>query len=301
MTRQEMPEICDYEGSTYRTDFWEGKGRTYEDGAERAALRRLLPEHGQRILELGAGFGRISDEYRMYRQVVLLDYSFSQLQYARERLGDERFIYVAADAYQLPFAAGVFDGATMIRVIHHFADVPAVLAGIRRVLAPGGVFILEHANKRNLKALLRYALRRQQWSPYDRAPVEFVKLNFDFHPAYIGDALTAAGFSVQQRVPVSFFRLGLLKRALPAGMLVRADSLLQRTPLYVSPSIFVRAVAGGEFAGNAAVALDDREALFAAPGSGAVLRREGDSLVCTQSGLRWAVRDGIYDFKQPIT
>jgi SAM-dependent methyltransferase len=108
------PPICDYEGSNYRTEFWEGKGRDYEDQVERIALRRLLPKHGRRLLELGAGFGRLTSEYSMYDQVVLVDYSFSQLQYAQEKFGNSsRFIYVAADAYQLPFRAGVFDGAVM--------------------------------------------------------------------------------------------------------------------------------------------------------------------------------------------
>ena len=41
------PPICDYEGSNYRTEFWEGKGRNYEDQVERIALRRLLPKHGK--------------------------------------------------------------------------------------------------------------------------------------------------------------------------------------------------------------------------------------------------------------
>ncbi|NJL55236.1 class I SAM-dependent methyltransferase [bacterium] len=144
-----MPEsrpskICDYEGSNYRTEFWEGQGRDYEDRAERIALRRLLPERGgRRLLEIGAGFGRLTNEYAHYDQVVLLDYSFSQLQYAREHYGDsDRFVYVAADVYNLPFQTGTFDAATMIRVIHHMADVPRALTQIQRVLAPGAIFIL---------------------------------------------------------------------------------------------------------------------------------------------------------------
>jgi SAM-dependent methyltransferase len=99
----DTPPICNYEGSTYRTDFWEGQGREYEDLAERWALRRLLPPAGQRILDIGAGFGRLAGLYGGYDQVILLDYSRSQLAYARQNLGDERFIYVAADVYHLPW------------------------------------------------------------------------------------------------------------------------------------------------------------------------------------------------------
>ena len=43
---ESRPRICDYEGSNYRTEFWEGKGRDYEDQVERIALRRLLPQNG---------------------------------------------------------------------------------------------------------------------------------------------------------------------------------------------------------------------------------------------------------------
>ena len=38
------PPVIDYEGSAYRTDFWEGQGRNYEDAAERLALRDRLLE-----------------------------------------------------------------------------------------------------------------------------------------------------------------------------------------------------------------------------------------------------------------
>ena len=64
------PRICDYEGSNYRTEFWEGKDRDYEDRVERVALRRLLPASGRRLLEIGAGFGRLTNEYAAFDQVV---------------------------------------------------------------------------------------------------------------------------------------------------------------------------------------------------------------------------------------
>ncbi|HLY28855.1 MAG TPA: hypothetical protein VKQ72_21090, partial [Aggregatilineales bacterium] len=33
--------------------------------------------------------------------------------------------------------------------------------------------------------------------------------------------------------------------------------------------------------------------------SASPLRREGDVMVCPEHGHRWAIRDGIYDFKEP--
>ena len=292
----EPPRICDYEGSNYRTAFWESKDRAYEDRVERLALRKLLPAGGRRLLEVGAGFGRLTDEYSAFDQVVVMDYSLSQLQYAQEYLGrSSRFVYVAADAYQLPFGDSVFDAATMIRVLHHMADVPAVLAQVHRVLAAGSPFILEHANKRHLKSIGRYLLRQQSWNPFDRQPVEFVELNFDFHPAYVRQELNRAGFELKQRLPVSFFRMGLLKRYLPADFIVNADNVLQQSGFLYSPSVFIKSIARGSTPDNL-----DAENIFVSPESGGPLTRDGDTVVCDSTGKRWAIRDGIYDFKAPL-
>ncbi|MGC8855860.1 MAG: class I SAM-dependent methyltransferase, partial [Anaerolineae bacterium] len=113
------PPVCNYDGSDYQTSFWEKGGRAYEDRAEAIALKRLLPKNGQLLLELGAGAGRNTPRYRGFERVVLLDYSITQLQQARARLGDSpHYLYVAADIYRLPFVDGVFDAATMIRTLH---------------------------------------------------------------------------------------------------------------------------------------------------------------------------------------
>ncbi|KXK49154.1 MAG: type 12 methyltransferase [Chloroflexi bacterium OLB13] len=302
--RPDRPSICDYEGSNYRTEFWENQGRDYEDRVERAVLRRLMPERGRRLLEIGAGFGRLTAEYlKSYDQIVLLDYSFSQLEYARDQLGaGSKFIYVAADAYALPFKPAQFDGVSMIRTIHHMANVQLALQQVARVMTDGGVFMLEHANKQNFKAMTRYALKRQSWNPYTREPYEFVELNFVFHPQYMVDALEQHGFAIERRVPISWFRLGALKRVIPAGTLAALDTVLQYSGLLLTPSIFVRSSklpAGGPTAQSIDVSADPIN-LFVCPESGGPLTREGDVLYSPKSGLRWAIRDGIFDFKVPL-
>ncbi|MCY4525969.1 MAG: class I SAM-dependent methyltransferase [Anaerolineaceae bacterium] len=290
-------DIIDYEGSRYRHEFWEDANRAYEDRVERVALRRLLPASGRRLLEVGAGYGRLTPEYRGFDQVVLLDYSLTHLQDAQRNLGrDKRFLYVAADVCQQPFCGGAFDATTTIRVLHHLLDVPGALAETARVLATGGVLVLEHASKRHLKSALRHALGLQKWSPYSLEPLEFVKLNFDFHPEYMRQQLAAVGFRIDRRLPVSWMRLGLLKSALPTGLLVRTDSLLQHSGALWSPSVFVRATREGP--AEVSIAVDD---FLRCPRNGEGLRREGDSMVSVESGRRWAIRDGIYDFREPLT
>jgi len=292
------PRICDYGDSTYRQDFWEGQGRAYEDAVERGLLQQLLPASGGRLLEIGAGYGRITDEYGMFQQVVLLDYSLEQLQYARARFGDEGYLYVAADAYRMPFQPAVFDAATMIRVIHHFENVPAVLDQIRRVLLSDGQLILEYANKRNLKAMLRHLLGMNEWNPYTLPPVEFVELNFNFHPDYMQSQVLRRGFDVLRVVPISWFRLGLLKRSLPTRLLAALDRLLQRSGWTIAPSVFLDLRLNDGSRGRAAPAADPLDILQCSR-SGARLQRVDDILV-SDNGIRWAIRDGVYDFRQPL-
>lgn len=297
----EMPPVCDYEGSDYQTSFWDQGGREYEDRTEAIALKRLLPESGQLLLEVGAGAGRNTPRYAGYERVVLLDYSRTQLQKAQVRLGrSERYVFVAADVYRLPFVRGLFDGATMIRTLHHMADAPAALAQIRDALGTGAVFVLEFANKLNLKSILRYAFGRQRWSPFTLEPVEFVALNFDFHPRAVRSWLREIGFRVEKTLTVSHFRMGLLKRLVPTGLLVTLDSIAQWTgPLWqLTPSVFVRASLGGESSGNVPGEVID---WFKCPECGhAPLVDHGDHLLCSNCDSRWAMHDGIYDFREPL-
>jgi len=291
--------ICDYEDSAYRTDFWEGQGREYEDLAERIALRHLLPRAGRRLIDIGGGFGRLSEFYAGYEQVVLLDYSRSMLRQARERLGhDGRVIYVAASFYAMPFVDASLDAAMMVRVIHHVENVPALLAELARVLSPGGAYVLEFANKRHLKAIARYALGRQEWSPFEPAPYEFVEMNFDFHPAWMRRRLAEAGFHVKHQRTVSHFRLPLLKRLVPAGALAALDGLCQPTGAWwqLTPSVFFDCRL--DEAGGGA---PPSEQLFRCPACGSGdLREATAALACAGCGRRWAVENGLYDFKEPL-
>lgn len=242
------PPVMDYEGSQYRTDFWVGQSRQYEDAVERLALQSLLPAprlpaQGGRIAEIGAGFGRLADLYLGYRQIILFDYSRTLLREAAERWGDDpRFIFVAGNLYDLPLANGVLDALVMVRVMHHLVDVPRALSQLRRVLHPESVAVVEYANKRNAKAMARWMLGRQEWSPIEQTPIEFVKLNFDFHPAWMRDRLAQAHLRVRRQWAVSHFRLPILKRLIPAERLAALEerffALGGKFPL--SPSVFLQ-------------------------------------------------------------
>lgn len=291
------PPICDYEGSDYQRTFWEEGGRAYEDAVEAIALRRLLPEGGQRVLDLGAGAGRNAPRYTGFQQIVLLDYSHTMLEQAQARLGtSDRYLYVAADGYNLPFAAGLFDCAVMVRVLHHMADPQAVLRQVAGVLGARGTFVLEFANKRNLKAIGRWVLRRQAWSPFSPEPIEFLPLHFDFHPRMVVGWLADQGLTVERSLTVSHFRSAALKRRVPLSWLVRLDAWAQRTGnlWQLAPSVFVRARAGEK--PPVAQGAFWRCPNCRSPG----LHRINVGWECSGCRAVWPVHDGIHDFRRPL-
>jgi len=290
-----QPPICDYEGSDYQASFWDQGGRQYEDLVEGIALQRLLPGQGDLLLELGAGAGRNTPRYVGFKQVVLLDYSITQLKQAMQRLGrNQRYIYVAADIYKLPFVGGLFDTATMIRTLHHMADPKAALHQVRRTLQPGGIFILEYANKQNLKAILRFMVKKQTWSPFSLESVEFERLNFDFHPRTVHNWLEETDFCLQCQLAVSYFRLGVLKRLLPLNLMIGMDAWLQPTGNWfqLSPSVFTRSQAIGE------TSKAEAGTFFKCPACEAeTMKPHGARLICLGCSREWPIRDGIFDFR----
>ncbi len=222
--------------------FW--AARTYEDICDRLALRALLPPEGGRLIEVGAGFGRLAGEYSGYREVVLLDSSDVHVATALEVVGeDPRYRVTLGDAATLPFPDGYFDAAVCVRVLHHFADPRPVAAELGRVVRDGGILVLEYANKRNLKAIARRMLGRQDWSPFDLGSVEYKPFHHDHAPVSIRRALRAAGFRVERTRAVSLFRLPRLTRRVSPGALARLEGRLQEPlgSITPGPSVFVLA------------------------------------------------------------
>jgi SAM-dependent methyltransferase len=288
-------QIIDYEGSSYKTDFWEGQGREFEDLTERQALRRLLPPTGNILVEVGAGFGRLADLYANFEQVVLVDYSTSLLAEARERFGhDPRYRFVAANVYSLPFVSDLADVIVMIRVAHHLEAIDVALAEIHRVLHGESMFIMEFANKRNAKAMARYLFRRQSWSPFDQEPYEFVPLNFDFHPRWMEERLRQAGFQIEEELAISNFRLPALKKRVSPQLLARIDNMIAGpgAALKVSPSILTR--------NRVLKAYSPAQGFFQCPQCGGrALQALPDAYHCPDCQARWPIREGILDFRHP--
>lgn len=97
---------------------------------------------GSRVLEVGVGTGRIA--LPLARRGVAVhgvDLSRPMLDRLRARRGDEPVHVALGDATRLPYAEASFDAAIAVHVFHLIPDWRAVLAGLARVLRPGGVLL----------------------------------------------------------------------------------------------------------------------------------------------------------------
>jgi SAM-dependent methyltransferase len=108
--------------------------------AERQAFReRLVP--GARLLEIGAGTGQDSAYFQGEGlAVVAADLSPVMVEFCRAK-GIEAHVM---DFLHLDFPAGWFDAVFAMNCLLHVPnhDLPAVLAAVRAVLRPGGLFFV---------------------------------------------------------------------------------------------------------------------------------------------------------------
>ncbi len=115
-----------------------------------ADFDRLGMAPGDRVLDLGCGFGRHAFEAaRRGAQVVALDAGAAEVVQVRAVLaamveagelppGQVRAGSVRADALALPFAEGSFDRVVASEVLEHIVDDRVALLELARVLRPGG-------------------------------------------------------------------------------------------------------------------------------------------------------------------
>ncbi|HEY5665012.1 MAG TPA: methyltransferase domain-containing protein [Ilumatobacter sp.] len=106
---------------------------------------------GDRVLDVGAGFGRhVYECARRGARVVALDYAADEVITTRNTLGamlteaeitaDSLIGVLRGDAGRLPFPDGTFDVVITSEVLEHIQDDVAAIAEMVRVLKPGGRF-----------------------------------------------------------------------------------------------------------------------------------------------------------------
>ncbi|MBR3157111.1 class I SAM-dependent methyltransferase [Candidatus Saccharibacteria bacterium] len=238
--------VSDYNGYDYKKEFWENADREYEDQADRMAIRKLLPKRMDKFADIGGGYGRLAGEYlKRAHKVYIFDYSKSELKQAKEVYGD-KVETRAGDIYELPFRDNELDGLMMVRVTHHLKKMDKAMAELYRVLKPGGVAVIEVANKRTLPKMARYVLRKSDVNPFDKKVANYKDISADgfynYHPKYVEEIFDKTGFKCEKVLSVSNFRSRGLKKVFGTKNLVKMEDKAQKilAPIRFAPSIYYK-------------------------------------------------------------
>lgn len=238
--------VSDYNGYDYKKIFWEDADREYEDQADRMAIRKLLPKRMEKFADIGGGYGRLANEYlKRAHKVIIFDYSKTELEQAKETYGD-KIETRAGDIYELPFKDNELDGLMMVRVTHHLKDMSKAMAELYRVIKPGGVAVIEVANKRTLPKMARFITGRSKVNPFDKKVANYKNISkdgfFNYHPKYVEEIFDKTGFKREKVLSVSNFRSKGLKKILGTKNLVKLENGAQQAlaPVRFAPSIYYK-------------------------------------------------------------
>jgi SAM-dependent methyltransferase len=116
------------------------------DVARSLALKAGLT-HGTRVLDVGAGTGRVAHAFAdLGCDVVALDPALPMLDQLSRKASTRRVLAVVGEGGRLPFAGCVFDTAVIARVLYLVTDWRAVLRDTRDALKQGGYLLHEWGN-----------------------------------------------------------------------------------------------------------------------------------------------------------
>lgn len=233
-------------------------GREYEHEAEVVALKAFLEKIPKidTILEIGAGFGRLTPSYLFRaRKIILSDPSSRLLAIARDTFAERKNIkFIQSCAENLPqrIPKESIDVIILVRVLHHLKDPNNFFDVCSRLLKKNGYLILEFANKKHLKATLKEFSKGNFTFPLDIFPKQLggsrrKKKNtipfLNFHPEIVKHELRQRGFEIKEGRSVSNIRSAFFKKLLASETLIAIEKVLQE-PLYLisfGPSIFLLA------------------------------------------------------------
>lgn len=229
--------------------YWEG--RDYENKSEFIALKKLLPDNydeKRSVIDIGGGFGRLLPVLKeSFGDITVFDFSRKLLDDANltaEELG-LKIKTIKGDIYSISQSVDrEYDCAVMVRVSHHLDDLQKVFLEINKILEPGGILILEVANKIHFKAVISNFLKRN-FSYFDKNPVSVATKDVTFlnhHPMYVEKLLSDSGFKIEKMLSVSNLRSPFLKKIIPLKLLLIKEKFLQDilTPFYFGPSIIYK-------------------------------------------------------------
>jgi ubiquinone/menaquinone biosynthesis C-methylase UbiE len=132
-----------------RMRFTHAPGKAFDEAEQQAVHRLLGVKSGERVLDVGAGAGRVAAFLAAQGlRVTALDLTYNMLRVAQQKVEGEAKDYlscVQGTARQLPFASDSFDGLVSVRMLHLLPEkyYRGIIQEMWRVIRPGGVLLVQ--------------------------------------------------------------------------------------------------------------------------------------------------------------
>lgn len=124
---------------------YDRRWRNYVDRTQVAVVEGLSLQGTERLLDLACGTGELERKLLArwpHLRVVGVDGSRGMLEQAKKKVFGPQVSWVQADAAALPFPDGWFDVAVCANSFHYFPSPEKALGEVRRIVRPGGSFLL---------------------------------------------------------------------------------------------------------------------------------------------------------------
>lgn len=214
--------------------FYEGYAKKYPDdlvvrGSQLAKIKELIELKGKTGLDIGCANGAFVIELakagakRMYGIDLAEEFVKKASVNARKK-GAKNTEFKQADAKKLPFKDGFFDFIICTEVLEHVPDFRVAVKEIRRVLKPGGVFVVTVPNSLNpaeivhqMKHLVFYILKKEPITHINLFFIPNAAKHFKWAKSLSVDSL----HFVLPFFPKKYIKLPLIKLDLFIGRIIK--------------------------------------------------------------------------------
>lgn len=160
------------------------------------------PLEGKRALDIGCGGGLLAEPLaRLGADVTAIDAAPEAIEVAKAHAAAQGLAidYRAAPAEAIAAAGETFDLVTSMEVIEHVADLPAFVAALAAVIAPGGLALLSTPNRTERSRLALITLG-EGLRLIPRGTHDWSKF---LTPEELGAALAAVGLKIDDVIGIA--------------------------------------------------------------------------------------------------
>lgn len=307
-----MTEIANYDTFGYDySEYW--KERRYENEAEKTLLAKIFSNYsGRWFLDIGGSYGRLtSTYYNRYTNPVILDYSLATLQknYKTIKSKYPNAELIAANAYKMPFRQDSFDGALMVRVLHHIEKPEEYFDELKRIMGNKSIYVQEFANKVHIKAKVK-ALLKQDFKFFDTKPYQQPSaqnfegtktgeeaLFYNYHPKHIKNELQNRNFEIKKKHGCSYLRSQKLKNVLGEDNMLAIEKVLQNTLSWsnIPPSVIYETILRKDSAPKHTP--ENLKEILRCPACHAEMNFSDTLAKCLKCNKEYFKQDNVWDFR----